>query len=717
MTEIVRSATRAGEGAAAFVLLAKMMLLAMTAIATPSLAQDASAQPAKLLEDIMGFQFSSDLTMSAEGDAVAWIVTHRGERNVWMARGPRFQPSQVTAFRGDDGQLLSSLRLSADGQRIVFIRGTSSEDGHVLNPRSLSEPPAQALWVADTSGRARKVGEADCAPPGCSDPQISSVSSHVAWATGERLWLADLASTGPARQLLHVRGRLADLRWSPDGSKLAFSVQRGAHAFIGVLELRTGEVRYLAPTLSFDKVPRWSADGGKIAFFRVQEQDPRAPIALPQQVPWSIVVHDLATDSARTVWASSGDGNASVPDRTDEDRPLIYTSDGRLVFTAESSGWNHIYTVSEQGGEPTMLTRGTFEVEDVELGADGQSLLYTSNEAGTELRHLWQVSLKTRQSRQLTRGDTISWSPLASRGGSLFCLGSTGRTPASLYRVESADRKLIFPTSFADYPSASLVEPEAVEFKSADGTIVRGQLFQPRRPAKGSPGIVYVHGGPRRQMVLGFHYLDYYHQHYALNQYLAALGYSVLSVNYRTGTMYGRAFRVLPDGEWRGAAEYQDVLAAGRYLIAERGVDPKRLGIWGGSNGGYLTALALARNSDVFAAGVDFAGVHDWIADSLRFGDKPAPVDLDVALEKAWGASPMAHVAQWRSPVLLIHGDDDRAVPIAQSIQLAARLRARGVVVEQLILPDETHSFALAQSWLRSFSATVNFFGRHLQAR
>jgi dipeptidyl aminopeptidase/acylaminoacyl peptidase len=121
-----------------------------------------------------------------------------------------------------------------------------------------------------------------------------------------------------------------------------------------------------------------------------------------------------------------------------------------------------------------------------------------------------------------------------------------------------------------------------------------------------------MHGGPIRQMMLGFPDMDYYHYAYAENEYLVSLGFEVLSVNYRTGIMYGRAFREPPNAGWRGAAEYQDIVAAAKFLQSQPGVDPAKIGLWGGSYGGYLTALGLARNSDIFKAGVDMHGVHDW---------------------------------------------------------------------------------------------------------
>jgi dipeptidyl aminopeptidase/acylaminoacyl peptidase len=148
-------------------------------------------------------------------------------------------------------------------------------------------------------------------------------------------------------------------------------------------------------------------------------------------------------------------------------------------------------------------------------------------------------------------------------------------------------------------------------------------------------------------MLLGFHYMDYYHYPYAKNEYLASLGYTVLSVNYRLDIMYGRDFRNPPVSSWRGAAEYDDVLAGAHYLQSLPFVNRQRIGLWGGSYGGFLTALGLARNSDTFAAGVDFHGVHDWV-DFLPEWEESATSapDYDEAKKLAFASSPNASIGK-----------------------------------------------------------------------
>jgi dipeptidyl aminopeptidase/acylaminoacyl peptidase len=219
-------------------------------------------------------------------------------------------------------------------------------------------------------------------------------------------------------------------------------------------------------------------------------------------------------------------------------------------------------------------------------------------------------------------------------------------------------------------------------------------------------------------MLLGWHYSDYYSNCYAVNQYLASRGFVVLSVNYRLGIGYGYEFHQPPGAGARGAAEYLDVKAGAEYLRAMRQVDPARIAIYGGSYGGFLTAMALARNSDLFAAGVDLHGVHDWTAERARgmlsrdrYEEAP---DLARALEVAWQSSPVASMATWRSPVLVIQGDDDRNVRFSQSVDLVRRLVAGGIPFEALAIPGDTHHWMRFQNAVTVDSATAAFLEKKL---
>jgi dipeptidyl aminopeptidase/acylaminoacyl peptidase len=175
----------------------------------------------------------------------------------------------------------------------------------------------------------------------------------------------------------------------------------------------------------------------------------------------------------------------------------------------------------------------------------------------------------------------------------------------------------------------------------------------------------------------------------------------VLSVNYRSGIGYGKSFRMAPNTNARGNSEYQDVVAGAKYLQWRPDVDPKRVGIWGLSYGGLLTAQALARNSDIFVAGVDLAGVH-------LFGSSLDPENV------AYKSSSISAIDTWKSPVLLIQGDDDRNVNFAQTVGLVDLLRAYNVPYELMVLPDDVHETLLYKRWLPVFDRMEDFLQRNL---
>lgn len=219
-------------------------------------------------------------------------------------------------------------------------------------------------------------------------------------------------------------------------------------------------------------------------------------------------------------------------------------------------------------------------------------------------------------------------------------------------------------------------------------------------------------------MILGWHYRNYYANTYAINQYLASRGFIVLSVNYRLGPGYGFDYHFPPDAGFEGGAEYRDVRAAGLYLKGRPDVDPERIGIYGGSYGGYLTAMALAHDSSLFRAGVDIHGVHDWTAGNYALLYDPRDYggwkQAEHARDIAWRASPISAVDGWKSPVLFIHGDDDRNVHVEQTIDLVRRIDRSVVNYRVMVVPDDSHHMLRYAHALRVDEAIVRFLERHL---
>ncbi len=672
------------------------------------------------IEQVMGSPFPTELVAARNAQRVAWVFDLRGERNVWVADAPDFRARQVTHYHGDDGMPIAALAISSDGRMIVYARGSElNPTGNVANPQSLTAGTKQQVFAADTSkGEPRLLGDMGCGDEGCEDIQISPDNRWVAWSAKTSIMIAPVDGKQPAKKLNEIRGELSEPRWAPDSKHLAFRVNRGDHAFIAIQEVGAGEVHYLAPSTSRDDLPRWSADGKQVAFIRQPGNEAKLPIIPVRPAPWAIYVADAATLQAKGIWESGDQLRDSLQHFIDTS---FFFAGDRIVFVSTRDNRNHLYSVPTTGGEPTQLTKGEFDVEDVTLSKDNHLLIFSSNEFTSDSkdedrRHLWKVAVAGGERQQLSRGENIEWAP-ALIGDKVVCLGSTATSPAMPYQLTADGRKMIAAEVLPkDFPADQLVVPQQVIFDSTDDFKIHGQLFIPKDGKTTHPALIFTHGGPSRQMLLGFHYMDYYHNAYAMNQFLASKGYVVLSVNYRLGIMYGYDFQHPANTVWRGAAEYNDVVAGAHYLQSLPSVDKSKIGLWGGSYGGFLTAMGLARNSDIFSAGVDFHGVHDWSAFLPDWVHDPATSpDYKEALKLAFSSSPEASLGTWKSPVLLIQGDDDRNVPFSQTVDLSGKLEEHGTDVEELIFPDEVHGFLMWKSWIKAYTAETEYFDRKLK--
>ena len=380
--------------------------------------------------------------------------------------------------------------------------------------------------------------------------------------------------------------------------------------------------------------------------------------------------------------------------------------------------WERYYSIdlSASNAKPVLLTTTDGLIEDqtsVAVSADNKTLYYCTNARDIERRHIWAVPVAGGTPRQITTGEGIETypAPLAS-GKTLATLSADWKMPQSVGiwpmttapTTTASTQKILFPASYKSFPMDAHVKPELVLTKAPDGLEIKNQLFVPKnlKPGERRPAIVFVHGGPARQMLLGYHYMQFYHWAYGINQWLADQGYVVLSINYRSGVGYGRSFRNAPNTGGRGNAEYQDVLIGGKYLQSRPDVDPDRVGIWGLSYGGVLTGQALARNSDVFKAGVDLAGVHLW----------GSSLDPDSVSFKS---SVVGAIDGWKSPVLLVHGDDDRNVAFQQTTGLVQLLRQRDVHYELIVFPDDTHESMLHSRWLYTLDRMEKFLAKYLK--
>jgi dipeptidyl aminopeptidase/acylaminoacyl peptidase len=639
---------------------ATLLLLAGTAIS--------AQQPRPYsVEQILGYPSPENLVASPAGSTIAWTFNERGARNVYVADGPNFEARKITNYSVDDGQELTQLSFSNDGRTLVYVRGGDHGGrGAEAPPNPAGDPvqPKILIWSVPAAGGSppKLVAEGDT-------PAISPDGSRVAYIRNKQVWIAPIDGSRAAQQAFYARGTSDAPVWSPNGRYLAFVSDRTDHSFIGVHTFgQSGQpappIRFLAPSTSRDSMPMWSPDGRRVAFLRQPGigGTPRSPIARVDPPAWSVLVADVtALATAPEIPASTLLTSGNPPDPIVQNPGGIsmrWAGNDRFVFLSYRDGFPRVYAIetARPNARPRLLTPGSFMVEQLTLTPDSRFVVYTANTGANrddiDRRHLFRVPVDG----------------------------------------------------------------------SSDGVEAYGQLFRPTGGAARKPAVVYVHGGGPRQMMLGFHNRWEYALDYAANQYLVSRGFIVLSVDYRLSVGYGQAFQFPDNAGPRGASEYRDILAAGLYLQSRPDVDRNRIGIWGASLGGYLTALALGRNSEVFAAGVDVHGAHDRVAAITTTqmahalaGDGVTDADLRQALKVQFESSPIAAVPTWKSPVLMIHGDDDRIVEFKQTIDLKRRLEDKGVHVEELVLPDDVHDSLLWRNWVSSISAMSKFFEKTLR--
>jgi dipeptidyl aminopeptidase/acylaminoacyl peptidase len=741
----------------AIVLLAALVL-------TVSVGPRVDAQKPAGIDQYLRPAYPFELATARSVERLAWLAYDEGKRNVYTAVAPAFRPVRVTSFLKDDGTDLTTLRISSDGSTVIFVRGhTANRDGWVANPASDPAGAERAIWAARTAtpGVAWRVAEG-------SAPELAPDGRSVLFGRDGQIFRALTAQARPVSKMdrgeepfIKAWGTNAGPRWSPDGTRIAFVSNRTDHSFIGIYDVKTRSVKYMAPDVDRDTSPTWSTDGKRIAFIRrpglpfgQQSQqggggigvppgpaqaaaqagrgrqgggrqgggrgggrggdeppdDPRRGLmrsAFKGGYTMSLWVGDPATGEAREFWHTTPD------ERVFTSINNIQWAGDHVIFsvTMPNDEWDRWFSVPLAGPatvKPTLLTTTNGIIEDATsstLSKDGKTFYYTTNAGDIDRRHLWAVPTAGGTPKQITTGKGIETYPIAFASGTrLASLTADARRPQSvgIVTIASGEQSVIYPT-LAGFPLDAHVEPQAVTLKAADGFEFYNQLFLPKdiRPGERRPAMIFVHGGPVRQMLLGYHYRHFYHMAYAVDQWLVSQGYIVLSVNYRSGVGYGRSFRNAPNRGGQGNSEYGDVLAAGKWLAARPDVDPKRVGIWGLSYGGVLTAQALARNSDIFAAGVDLAGVHLW-------GSSLEPNDV------SYQSSAIGAIDGWKSPVLLVHGDDDRNVAFQQTTGLVQLLRARDVYYELIVFPDDVHDSLLHSRWIYTFKRMDEFLKKFL---
>ena len=659
------------------------------------------------LEQFLSHPVESAFASSSDGKNIAWVINDHGKRNILVKTGFDV-PRLLTDYQHDDGQEISQLVFTPNGTKLLFVRGGGpNKNGQSPNPSSLSEGAEMAIYYKEILSKSppSKIAQGR-------SPVVFRDGIRFLFEKGGQIFESPMDINAVPKLLFVARGTNSSPKFSPSGQEVLFTSDRGDHTFVGIYHVDKKTIRWMAPDVTNDIFPVWSPDGKQIAFIRTPGTKLGELSDLTGGFKFSIIVVDTDTGRPTVAWKSPADDGGFSQNYPS--MPLAWTSTNRILFYSEHTGWNHIFSMNPNGGDVKDLTPGDGEVESFVTDPTGQFIYFDGNREDIDRRHLWKSNVSGGNPVAVTSGEGVEMYP-AFAGKDLYCFKSTSNTSKMMVKIDEAKNSVtqVYLQKLPSFSPPSFVKPEQVVFKAADGTPIHGQLFINRSISGKRPGVVYMHGGPTRQMLLGFHYSDYYINCYAFNQYLASQGYAVVSVNYRDGIGYGRNFRRAKNQGPRGASEYQDVVAAAKYLQSLAEVDANKIGLWGGSYGGYLTAMGLARNPEIFKAGVDLHGVHDWSVDAQdatgSWGLKKNESEL------AYKSSPVSDLSKWIAPVLFVHGDDDRNVMFQQSTDLVEKLRDRNVPVELLVLPDEVHGFLRYESWANVFNTAKDFFDRKLK--
>ncbi|HEX7282863.1 MAG TPA: prolyl oligopeptidase family serine peptidase [Vicinamibacterales bacterium] len=391
----------------------------------------------------------------------------------------------------------------------------------------------------------------------------------------------------------------------------------------------------------------------------------------------------------------------------------------RVWFLGEHDGWMHLYTVDVSTGERKQLTSGKFEIDAVELSADGKTFYIQSTETHPGERHLYSLSVDGGPRTKITADAGAHQGAIAPDNSIFGLISSAANRPPEVFVMPNraganATRVTTSPSKeWAAYP---WVEPQLVTYKARDGAEVYARLYTPemvgaKRDPK-APAVIFVHGAGYLQNA--HKYWSTYYREYMFHHLLASRGYVVLDPDYRASAGYGRDWRTAIY-RWMGGHDLNDVVDGAAYLAKAHKVNAKRIGVYGGSYGGFITLMALFTSPDTFAAGAALRPVTDWAHYNHQYTSNilNEPHSDTEAYRKS---SPIYFAEGLKAPLLIAHGMVDVNVHFQDSVRLAQRLiELRKENWELAVYPVEDHGFVEETSWADEYKRILKLFETHLK--
>ncbi len=436
-------------------------------------------------------------------------------------------------------------------------------------------------------------------------------------------------------------------------------------------------------------------------------------------------------DKDRWIWSiDAASGDRTLLDHLHDDAWVagpcfaqcvgFFPNSDRLYYVSEASGFAHLYAVDADGGSKQTLTSGEWEVLSVSMPESRTHFVLRTNEGSPFNEHIWKMDFDGSNRVRLTEGDGRFLGTLSPDGERVALVHDVANHPPELY-VADPDRtdrmKRVTTTPTDEWASFPWIKPEIVHFPAEDGAMVPARIYRPSDMGAEPNGgaVIFVHGAGYLHNI--HNYWSSYYREYQFNQFLAANGYTVLDIDYRGSAGYGADWRTAIY-RWMGGKDLSDQVDGARYLANVEGVDPRRIGLYGGSYGGFITLMGLFTAGDTFKSGAALRSVTDWAHYNHGYTSRilNLPHDDEEAYERS---SPIYFAENFRPDqhLVMLHGMIDTNVHFSDVVRLSQRLIELGKENwEMAVYPVENHGFVEPTSWTDEYRRIFELFERTLKA-